>query len=425
MQELIVQNYNHPSIMFWGLSNEILIGGISERLVENHKNLNALVKEMDSTRLTPGLYFVKKWVFSREQRHFTQMLTSVDSLQGNPGGLFPLKMLQSLRQKKEHNDEGAFNMKRKNETNRVTHTLSLVSPFDDRQDIPTALYIAKKMLGFLFVYGLSAVVGEGIIIGLLAAMGYDPLSGVMPGGYMGQLLPYYGFAVFLLVALLYCKIVEKRTPADLGFDRRWMDYLTGGAAAVGLLGVITAIGWATGALEFQGLAAEVDGIYFLALLAAFVIQSMAEEVICRGFLLKSLSRKTGLPAAVFFSATAFALPHLPSVLSSEARFAVVGVLNLYLVSVVFSLLYLLRGNIYTVSGLHCVWNFLLNGVMGLSVSGSGGNSSALLRFEAKARTLLNGGAYGLEAGVITTAVLGIAAVCLAVEYRKRGMKDEF
>ena len=52
MKELIAQNYNHPSICFWGISNEILIGGISEKLVENHKELNALVKKLDPTRLT-------------------------------------------------------------------------------------------------------------------------------------------------------------------------------------------------------------------------------------------------------------------------------------------------------------------------------------------------------------------------------------
>ena len=52
MKELIIQNYNHPSIMFWGVSNEILIGGISEKLVENHVELNALCKELDPTRLT-------------------------------------------------------------------------------------------------------------------------------------------------------------------------------------------------------------------------------------------------------------------------------------------------------------------------------------------------------------------------------------
>ncbi len=52
MKELIIQNYNHPSIMFWGVSNEILIGGISDKLVENHVELNALCKELDPTRLT-------------------------------------------------------------------------------------------------------------------------------------------------------------------------------------------------------------------------------------------------------------------------------------------------------------------------------------------------------------------------------------
>lgn len=50
--ELVVQNYNHPSIMFWGLSNEILIGGISQELVDRHHALEKVVKELDPTRLT-------------------------------------------------------------------------------------------------------------------------------------------------------------------------------------------------------------------------------------------------------------------------------------------------------------------------------------------------------------------------------------
>ena len=52
MKELITQNYNHASICFWGLSNEIGIGGSSEDLLENHRILNDLVHEMDKTRLT-------------------------------------------------------------------------------------------------------------------------------------------------------------------------------------------------------------------------------------------------------------------------------------------------------------------------------------------------------------------------------------
>ena len=52
MKELITQNYNHPSIVVWGLSNEISIGGSDEDLLENHRILNDLAHEMDKTRLT-------------------------------------------------------------------------------------------------------------------------------------------------------------------------------------------------------------------------------------------------------------------------------------------------------------------------------------------------------------------------------------
>ena len=52
MKELIAQNYNHPSIVVWGLSNEISIGGSDADLLENHNILNDLCHEMDKTRLT-------------------------------------------------------------------------------------------------------------------------------------------------------------------------------------------------------------------------------------------------------------------------------------------------------------------------------------------------------------------------------------
>ena len=52
MKELITQNYNHASIVVWGLSNEISIAGSDDDLLENHRILNDLVHEMDKTRLT-------------------------------------------------------------------------------------------------------------------------------------------------------------------------------------------------------------------------------------------------------------------------------------------------------------------------------------------------------------------------------------
>ena len=52
MKELVSQNYNHVSIVVWGLSNEISIAGSDDDLLENHRILNDLVHEMDKTRKT-------------------------------------------------------------------------------------------------------------------------------------------------------------------------------------------------------------------------------------------------------------------------------------------------------------------------------------------------------------------------------------
>lgn len=53
MEELIVQNYNHPCIAVWGLSNEITAASaVNEELLENHRALNDLAHKLDPTRPT-------------------------------------------------------------------------------------------------------------------------------------------------------------------------------------------------------------------------------------------------------------------------------------------------------------------------------------------------------------------------------------
>lgn len=53
MRELITQSYNHPSIICWGLSNEITASSqVTEELMDNHRELNELCHSLDSTRPT-------------------------------------------------------------------------------------------------------------------------------------------------------------------------------------------------------------------------------------------------------------------------------------------------------------------------------------------------------------------------------------
>ena len=53
MRELVIQNYIHPSIVCWGLSNEITVASaVNEELLDNHRELNNLCHELDQTRKT-------------------------------------------------------------------------------------------------------------------------------------------------------------------------------------------------------------------------------------------------------------------------------------------------------------------------------------------------------------------------------------
>ncbi|MDN5315483.1 MAG: beta-galactosidase [Clostridiales bacterium] len=53
MKELVIQNYNHPSIVCWGLSNEITAATqVNDELIASHRDLNELCHVLDSTRPT-------------------------------------------------------------------------------------------------------------------------------------------------------------------------------------------------------------------------------------------------------------------------------------------------------------------------------------------------------------------------------------
>lgn len=53
IQELVTQQYNHPSIVVWGISNEITMFGKHRKdMLSQHKKLNQLCHQLDKTRLT-------------------------------------------------------------------------------------------------------------------------------------------------------------------------------------------------------------------------------------------------------------------------------------------------------------------------------------------------------------------------------------
>lgn len=279
----------------------------------------------------------------------------------------------------------------------------------------TIVYVSKKVLAFLILYGVSAIIGEVIIIGGLSIAGYNPLHGVMPTGQIGDLIPYYGFSIFLLSAIIYCRFIEKRSINSMGFNKRIGDFFVGAGIAIVLLIIILGLCCVCGGISYVGISENVDYIYLFALLCGLLIQGTAEEALCRGFLMHSLIHKISHKSAILISATAFVLPHFTSLMEVEISFVIIGTVNLYLISITFSLLMLYRVNIWISCGLHCIWNFLLYGVFGLTLSGGVANTEGILCFKANVSSVLNGDEYGIEASIVTTIVLG-AAVFILLRY---------
>ena len=288
-----------------------------------------------------------------------------------------------------------------------------LNPFNNETNMSEAEYIIKKLLAFFLLYGISAVLGEGIIIGLISGMGYDPLHGIMPEGQFSELLVYYGFVIFALVTLVYCRFVEKKDMKSIGFSGKSTDYLLGALLAISLLVVIIGVGCVCGSITFSGFNTNFDVKSLLLWMLAFAIQGTAEEIMCRGFLLNTLKTKISMPLAIIISSTAFVIPHLSSLMEADSMFAIVGIINLYLISSIFSMFVLWRSNIWIACGLHSVWNYVLYVIMGLSLSGSESASEGVILFQVNDTSLLNGAEYGIEASVITTVVLGVVVFVMA------------
>lgn len=293
-----------------------------------------------------------------------------------------------------------------------------LSPFNNETNMSEKEYIIKKILAFILIYMSSAILGEVAIIGILICSGYDPLHGVMPEGEVSEFLFYYGFAIFILVTLLYCKIVEKNIKLA-GFSGKITDYLKGALLAFVILIIITGVSHILDSITFSGVNTNVNVKSLLLWILAFGIQGFAEEIMCRGFLLNTLKNKISTPLAILISSTAFAFPHLSSLMEANFVYAIIGIINLYLISIIFSILVLKKSGIWMSCGLHSIWNFILYSVMGLSLSGSESAAKGIILFKVKDANILNGAEYGIEASIITTIVLGMLVFVMVKKCKGR------
>ncbi|MBR7082182.1 MAG: CPBP family intramembrane metalloprotease, partial [Oscillospiraceae bacterium] len=182
-----------------------------------------------------------------------------------------------------------------------------------------------------------------------------------------------------------------------------------------MISAAVGIGVLTGAYRFERgtVSVSVLALYMV----GFIVQGMSEEVVCRGYLMVSISRKNPVWLAVLLSSLVFAVLHL-----GNPGVSLLAFINLVLFGVIFAVYILKRGNIWGACALHSFWNFFQGNVFGISVSGSGVTDSPLIA-RAQGAELWSGGAFGIEGSLCVT-IVGIAALLILV-FLVPEKKDEF
>ncbi len=292
--------------------------------------------------------------------------------------------------------------------------LKNILPINNKDDMPIWQLIVKKFLAFWLCFIVGTFVAEGVVILLHFAFGKNPLMGEVLDMQTMTLIKYYGYIIFIGIVLLYWKYIEKKPLADMGVTKKLGNYFIGVALAILLLIASVVIIILIGGFKYKGIFDNINVGVLLLFVGGFVIQGATEELLCRGLVLHALKDKMHISVAIGISTLAFIMPHLSALFAGETIYGIIGIVNLVLISIIFSGLTLRFKSIWAACGLHSIWNAILYVVLGLNLSGNDETVTALFDIQSVGANILNGGVYGIEASIVTTGILLLAAVGLRV-----------
>ena len=290
--------------------------------------------------------------------------------------------------------------------------LKNILPFNNRTEMPKVLFVVKKILAFWLCYIVGLFLAEGVVILLHFALGKNMLVGDVFDAQTITLITYYGYIIMSGVALLYWKLIEKKPLSEMGLTKRFGNYFIGIIVGVILLAVSVFAIVLTGNIEYHGFFENADILMIILLIGGFIVQGATEEILCRGIVLHAISKKTSVWIAIAVSTILFVLPHWSSLFEGKTVYGVIGVANLVLISIIFSLLTIRFKSIWAACGLHSFWNAILYSVLGLNLSGNDETVTAIFNMQSVGKNIWNGGEYGIEASIITTVVLAIATAII-------------
>ena len=250
----------------------------------------------------------------------------------------------------------------------------------------------------------------------------EPLKEANPG--LNSILHYLGHLIFWGVFAIYCFAVK----GERKYFEAFMPGKGNNKVSKLFLGMI--IGLAMNVICIAGAALHGDitisgskslnvGLFVLAFFAV-LIQAANEELESRVFFFGKLEEGGfGFIAAAVLSGLYFSYLH-----ATNPSFGIIPFISIALCGVVYLLVYVYTGSIWTACGLHQLWNFSQDFIFGLPNSGNPSGMS-ILSSTANGSSFFYNVDFGVEGSIWCIIVHLVVTVILLMLIKKKGIKQIF
>ncbi len=209
------------------------------------------------------------------------------------------------------------------------------------------------------------------------------------------------------------RLIEGRSVTELSARYAVPELFLGMLIGAGFISSVMAVLYIAGFFEINGVR---SADLLVAPLMAAIATGFIEEIALRGVVFRIIEEWLGTWISLLFSAALFGALHL-----GNDNATLIAALAIALeAGVLLAAVYMVTRRLWVVIGLHAGWNFTLGGIYGGAVSGF--EQEGLLDAAIAGPDLITGGAFGVEASVVTI----IIGLILALFFLFRaGQKNRF
>ena len=244
------------------------------------------------------------------------------------------------------------------------------------------IIVYSFLQGILFEYVFKNIVGYNII----------------------SVLCSYIFSAGIL--LFFVKYFEKTTYDYFGFSKE--NNVLAIKAGLGLA-IFSVVGVVVILLISNNISLTLSNNFkigtIIILIILVLIQGFIEEIVFRGYLMTRLAAKKGKWIAIILSSLFYLVFRMSNPTTSK-----LDLINIFLISIVMSLLYWYFDNILVIAIFHAFWNCISGVILGFNISGIRVSDSLFAVKAISDKQILIGGSYGIEGSIIATvffAILGL------------------